>query len=606
MSFKSLAVYPPTPVTARGTATKLSASKGKITYGNGRIAVLHDINNPGLSTAYAGHTQNVTVAKISPTGYYCASADAHGTVRVWDLVGEDQTLKGEYRAIAGRINDLEWDGESKRIIAVGDGREKFGHAFMMDTGTSTGEIIGHTKVINAVAIRHQRPFRAATAGDDTQIVFHTGVPFKYEKTIKNHTKFVQDVRYAPSGDHFASVGSDSKIFLYDGKTGETIGDFGGEGHKGSIMACSWSPDSKTLVTSAADCTVKLWDVETRTAVTSYSLGSGIHHQQVGAVWSGEADIVSLSMSGDLNVFDKRVADKPGRVIKGPQKPITSTALPSSSTFLAGTADGRVVAYSVAGDELSEARHVAGDGHTNYVSGLASAGEAGKAWSIGYDDRVREVTGSAETSAPPSTSSQPRSVAAVADGTVFVVELGWGVEVFQGGKKVGELKTKYTPGSVAAVGGVVAVGGEDDTKVHLYDWTGSELKETGVLEGNRSAVSAVAVSPDGKMIAAGETSGKIFLFDVAEKKLITSRWSFHSGRINALSFTSDSKHLASASLDTNVYIWSVEKQMRNIAIKGAAPGGVNAVTWLGEGGGGKQRLASAGADACVRVWDITFH
>lgn len=65
----------------------------------------------------------------------------------------------------------------------------------------------------------------------------------------------------------------------------------------------------------------------------------------------------------------------------------------------------------------------------------------------------------KTSAPPSTSSQPRSVAAVADGTVFVVELGWGVEVFQGGKKVGELKTKYTPGSVAAVGGVVAVGGE---------------------------------------------------------------------------------------------------------------------------------------------------
>ena len=56
--------------------------------------------------------------------------------------------------------------ESKRIIAVGDGRDKcvfdpihnnlnhtylllmvrFGHAFMMDTGSSTGEIIGHSKV----------------------------------------------------------------------------------------------------------------------------------------------------------------------------------------------------------------------------------------------------------------------------------------------------------------------------------------------------------------------------------------------------------------------------------------------------------------------------
>ncbi len=60
--------------------------------------------------------------------------------------------------------DLAWDGESKRIIAVGEGRDKsvyhaslitqlrslcvhrFGHAFMVDSGSSTGEIIGHSKV----------------------------------------------------------------------------------------------------------------------------------------------------------------------------------------------------------------------------------------------------------------------------------------------------------------------------------------------------------------------------------------------------------------------------------------------------------------------------
>ena len=54
--------------------------------------------------------------------------------------------------------------------------------------------------------------------------------------IKTHTKFVQDVQYSPNGDHFASVGSDSKVFLYDGKTGETIGEFSSTGgHKGSIV-----------------------------------------------------------------------------------------------------------------------------------------------------------------------------------------------------------------------------------------------------------------------------------------------------------------------------------------------------------------------------------
>jgi WD40 repeat protein len=55
------------------------------------------------------------------------------------------------------------------------------------------------------------------------------------QTIKTHTKYVQDVRYAPGGDHFASVGSDGKVFLYDGKAGETLGEFS-EGHSGTAVS----------------------------------------------------------------------------------------------------------------------------------------------------------------------------------------------------------------------------------------------------------------------------------------------------------------------------------------------------------------------------------
>lgn len=59
--------------------------------------------------------------------------------------------------------------------------------------------------------------------------------FSSEQTIKTHTKFVQDVRYSPSGDHFGSVGSDGKIFLYEGKGGETAGEFS-EGHAGTAVS----------------------------------------------------------------------------------------------------------------------------------------------------------------------------------------------------------------------------------------------------------------------------------------------------------------------------------------------------------------------------------
>jgi hypothetical protein len=70
------------------------------------------------------------------------------------------------------------------------------------------------------------------------------------------------------------------------------------------------------VTRFADAlTAETGDVETRKAVTTWTLGTGVNHQQVGNVWSGEKDIISLSISGDLNVFDPRVGDKPTRVYR---------------------------------------------------------------------------------------------------------------------------------------------------------------------------------------------------------------------------------------------------------------------------------------------------
>ncbi|KAL1949187.1 hypothetical protein VTO73DRAFT_10993 [Trametes versicolor] len=593
MSFTKGVLYPCNPATTRGESTKLSSSKDKVVYTNGRAVIIRDLKDAAVGTAYLGHVQPATVARIAPSGYYCASADVTGTVRIWDTLGDEQTLKAEYKVIGGVIKDLAWDGESKRIVAVGDGRDKFGHAFMVDTGSSTGEIIGHSKAINAVSIRAQRPFRAATAADDGSIVFHQGVPFKYDKTIKTHTKFVQDVRFSPSGDHFASVGSDFKIFVYDGKTGDTLGEITDSPHTGSIMACSWSPDSKSLVTSAADRTVKLWDVETKKAQVTWSLGSSVAHQQVGNTWTEEDSIVSLSMSGDLNIFDKRVGDKPARVLNGPQKAVTAGLAGPPPTFFVGTADGRVLHHSDDGFE-----HVGGDAHTTLVSGLGAA-QDGKVYSVGLDDQLRELEGTSYTAARFSTATQPKAVAVGGDATVFVLETA-SVEAVRSNQKVFDLPLKYTPSAIAAAGSVVAVGGEDQ-KVRLYTWDGKALAESATLDGNKGTVTALAFSPDGSHLASGDSTGKIVLYDATERKMITSRWSFHNARVNALAWTADGQHCASGSLDTHVYVWSVQKPMKNIAIKNANPGGVSTVFWLGE-----KELASAGADGCVRRWGVTFH
>lgn len=72
----------------------------------------------------AEHTATTTVARFSPSGFYVASADVTGNVRIWDVTQTENSLKLATRPLSSKINDLAWDGESKRIIVGGEGKDK--------------------------------------------------------------------------------------------------------------------------------------------------------------------------------------------------------------------------------------------------------------------------------------------------------------------------------------------------------------------------------------------------------------------------------------------------------------------------------------------------
>ncbi|KAI5308340.1 WD40 repeat-like protein [Ascosphaera atra] len=234
MSMQQEAIWAANPSTARGQPTQLSADpKGeRIAYASNKSIFIRSIDNPSIATQYTEHTTDTTVARFSPSGFYIASGDAAGNVRVWDCIGEGKT-KGEYPIVSGRINDLAWDGDSQRIIAVGDGRQRFGHCITADSGNTVGEITGHSKQINSVSIRQQRPIRAAAAGDDKTLVFYHGAPFKYNNGYRdNHSNYIYSVAFSPDGANLVSVGGDRKIWLYDGKTGEPKVEIGNGEHTG--------------------------------------------------------------------------------------------------------------------------------------------------------------------------------------------------------------------------------------------------------------------------------------------------------------------------------------------------------------------------------------
>ncbi|KAI8327787.1 WD40-repeat-containing domain protein [Chlamydoabsidia padenii] len=611
MSFTKKYTFAPNPQTNRGEAIKLGTDpKGKnFLYTNGKSVFIRDIQNPTLATEYVGHVHQATVAKYSPSGYYIASGDTHGNVRIWDTVNEEHLLKNEIRPISGKISDVAWDCESKRLIAVGVGKERFGHAFLFDTLSSVGEITGHSKTINSVSIRQQRPFRAVTASDDMTLAFSHGVPFKYNKTIRDHTRFVNAVEFSPNGDHFVSAGADGKIFLYDGKTGDKVDELTcSDGHSGGIFSVAWSPDSTQLLSSSADTTAKIWDISAKKVVNTFELGtSAIDGQQVGNLWQGDW-LISTSLSGEFNYLDKN-SGKVSRQVDGHSKAITALTVSTTNndtTLWTGSYDGRVYGWKYDGDQ-TKAAPVQGDGHANQITSLAASSSS--FFSAGMDDTVRKAKDNSYQ-LNGSTGALPRSLAVSADGSLVSVATADHLQFYDGDalKKLDRQDTDvlgFKPSVVDLKGkDQVFVGGSEDNKVRVY-----QRKDDGTLtltpvEFNKNGghITALAVHPNENLVAVGDSLGKIYVYDTQEGKAVIQNWVFHSGRITGLRWSPCGVYLVSGSLDTNVYVWNREKPFKKVAIKNAHVDAVNGVAFLPDDGDALT-VASVGQDAAIRIYSV---
>ena len=557
------------------------------------------MDNPLLTDVYSEHVRAPTCAAFSPSGNYVASGDSAGLVRVWATNNESKTLKKEVGVIGGPLADIAWSEDNQRIVAVGEGSEKFGAVFSWDSGTSIGEIAGHPKKINAVDFKPSRPFRIVTASEDNTVALHQGPPFKFQKRLADHSRFVNDIRYSPSGDHFVSVGSDGTGFIYDGKDGEKIGELGSDNkHSGTIYGVSWSPDGKQLVTCSADKTCKIWDVESRSVVNTFTFGDNptAEQMQVGVVWAGK-HIVSLALSGDLSYLDVNDPSKPLRVLRGHQSAVTSVAYDAASkTLVSGSNDGslRNWEFGVAGlDGWSVT------GHNNTVSGLAVQGD--KIVSVAKDDSliVSPLAGGELGNKVALGGPATAGVAASKDGNRSFTATPSNLLVVNNGNVTGNLDVGFRPLSIALSidETTLAVGG-DDNGLYLFNVDGDNLSPKGSLVGHRGHVLACSFSPDGQYLAATDGNREVIVWDVAKSARVNSGWVFHSSRVNAVSWSPDSSALVTGSLDTNIYVWFMDESKKRVSFLNAHQGGVSDVVFIDN-----TNFVSTGLDGLIRSWTL---
>ncbi|KAJ8382280.1 hypothetical protein SKAU_G00030580 [Synaphobranchus kaupii] len=555
MAFELKQVFASLPQTERGVAKVIGGDpKGtNFLYTNGKSVLIRNIDNPAIADIYTEHSHPVSVAKYAPSGFYIASGDAAGKIRIWDTTQKDHLTKYEYQPIAGIIKDIAWTEDSKRVAIAGQGREKCAAVFLWDSGSSVGDIYGHSKIVNSVDIRQTRPYRLVTGSDDKGSAFFEGPPFKYKMMNLDHSGFVNCVRFSPDGNHYAAAGSDGKIVLYDGKTGEKITALGGEkAHEGGIYAISWSADSSQLIISIG------------------------RQDAAGAASGRRTTCLSISPLRPHQLpGQEQPRPRPLRILKGHNKSIhclTVHKTEERSNIYTGSNDGGRIRAT---GHLRHGRHCAF--HTNFAKKEYSA-----------RDLVKMDV-------------QPKSLS-VAAGYVLVVCIEQLV-LLKDGKKVFTLDSlEFDPEAVALhqAAGLQRLEVRTE-KCILYSIQGNTLKDEGKTLDAKGPVTDVAYSSDGAYLAVSDEKKAISVFNVADGYTEIDVFYGHHAKVMRLAWSPDNEHFASSGMDTMVYIWTVSDPDKRLKIQDAHRlHHVSGLSWLNE-----NTLVTTSHDSCIKQWTVQF-
>jgi WD40 repeat protein/transcriptional regulator with XRE-family HTH domain len=142
-----------------------------------------------------------------------------------------------------------------------------------------------------------------------------------------------------------------------------------------------------------------------------------------------------------------------------------------------------------------------------------------------------------------------------------------------------LAMKYTPSADAVLTNLTSL----ETPPHEFRLVGK--------------INGVAISPDGKYLAAGSVdNGNVSLWDLASGQSIRV-FTGHTADVGGVAFSPDGKYLAAASRDSTVRLWEIATGQTAQIFSASA--GMDYIAFSPDG----RYIAGTGVDPAARIWDV---
>ncbi len=417
-----------------------------------------------------------------------------------------------------------------------------------------------------------------------------------------HSGQVLSIAFTSDSKLMASGSVDKTIVLWDPATGNQLRTL--KGHTGTVGSVAFSPDDKQLASGSADNTIKIWDVASG---REKQILSG-HKLFVSSVAFSPDGRLLASGSGDQSVKLWDVAT--GRELRTLAAGMTALAgLPISVAF---SRDGKTLATGAqvvklwdvsSGNEIRTIRVTESNSPMerpiafNYDGSVLATGGGGvKLWDVATGNALRTLPGDARALS----FSPDQKTLAGADGTevkLWNVATGQELQTVQG-SQLGVDSVAFSPD-----GKLLAIGNSDNT---VALWDSVKRQEARVLRGHVSAIAAVAVSGDDKVLASALATGiagirrddPVKIWDPITGQLVRSLITRHDG--HSIGLSNDGTRLISGSSGNWISIWNVAqaKAQRELTVARPSRFVPDQVALSSDG----KLIAGGGRDSTIKIWE----